>query len=110
MLSTRLRGWLGLLFGLVVGLAIGGAMTVGVLMGRRVVTGGAFSGLEALKLKAMASHGGDNFAIATGPVDDEVEGLFTLDFLTGDLQCFVPNPRTGAVGGWFKVNIAGDFA
>jgi hypothetical protein len=110
MLATRLRGWVGLVFGLMLGLAIGGAMTVGVLLGRRVETAAAFPGFEHLQLKAMASHGGDNFAIATGAVDDEVEGLYTLDFLTGDLQCFVPNPRNGSVGGWFKANIAGDFS
>ena len=35
-----------------------------------------------------------------GPqVDDDVEGLYTLDFVTGDLQCFVINPRNGQFGG-----------
>src|SRR5829696_5803968 len=47
-------------------------------------------------------------ALAAGVVDDEVEGLYTLDFLTGDLQCYVVNPRNGALGGWFKTNVAKD--
>lgn len=51
--------------------------------------------LSELKLKAMASHGNDNFAIATGPVDEDAEGLYTLDFLTGDLNCFVLNVKGG---------------
>ncbi len=37
-------------------------------------------------LNASASHGGETFAMATGPVDADVEGLFMLDFLTGELQ------------------------
>ena len=87
------------------GLAIGGAMTLGVVLGQRSPV--AFPGLADLQLKATATHGSDSFAIATGQIDEDVEGLFTLDFLTGDLQCFVINPRNGAVGGWFKTNVAG---
>jgi hypothetical protein len=99
-----------LIAGLLLGLTIGGAMTVGVLLGQRTNSVAQLPGFEDLRLKAMASHGGDNFAIATGPVDDEVEGLFTVDYLTGDLQCFVPNPRTGGMAGMFKANVANDLA
>lgn len=95
-----------LLAGLALGLLFGGAMTVGVLLGQRGPIVANDSGLGDLQLKAMASHGAENFAIATGPVDDDVEGLFTLDFLTGDLQCFVVNPKNGQMGGWFKANVA----
>jgi hypothetical protein len=99
-----------LAIGLVAGLTLGGAMTLGVLLGVSLSgRGAAVSGLPSLadlKLKAAASHGTDTFAIATGYVDEDVEGLYTLDFLTGDLQCFVVNPRTGATGGWFKANVA----
>src|SRR5436190_12815148 len=102
----RMRAWGMLAVGLVVGLAIGGGMAVGVLLGQRSPAVAAIPGLGDLQLKAMASHGSDTFAIATGPVDEDVEGLFTLDFLTGDLNCFVVNPRNGAMGGWFKANVA----
>jgi hypothetical protein len=106
--GTRTGVWM-LAAGLTVGLTIGGAMTVGVLLGKNSGdkrTSEAAPSFNGLQLKAMASHGGENFAIATGPVDDDVEGLFTLDFLTGDLQCFVINPRNGAMGGWFKTNVS----
>lgn len=96
--------------GLVVGLAIGGAWSAGLWLGNGSSHGGNMIGLEELKLRAMASHGGETFAIATGPVDDTVEGLFTLDYLTGDLQCFVFNPRTYQQGGIFRTNIAKDLA
>ena len=105
----RFRRWGMLVAGMAIGLAIGGAMTAGVVLGRRTaqpVAGAA--NLSDMRLKAMASHGNDSFAVATGVIDDEVEGLYTLDFLTGDLQCYVVNPRNGALGGWFKTNVSKD--
>lgn len=92
--------------GLLIGLAIGGAMTAGVLIGKQSVVPDA--ALAELRLKAAASHGGETFAMATGLIDDGVEGLFCLDYLTGDLSCFVVNPRTGAPGGVFKTNVGAD--
>lgn len=97
--------------GLAVGLAIGGALSAGIWLGADSRgEQAALPNLGELKLQAMASHGAETFAIATGPVDEEVEGLYTLDFLTGDLQCYVINPRTGGLGGWFKTNIAKDLS
>lgn len=104
--GRRFRSWGMLAAGLAVGLTIGGAVAVGVLLGQRGQSAAGMPSLAELKLKASASHGSDTFAIATGNVDEDVEGLFTLDFLTGDLQCFVVNPRNGAMGGWFKTNVA----
>lgn len=97
--------WSLLVAGAVFGLAVGGAITLGVVIGQRHSGSANLLGLEALKLQAAASHGADTFAIATGPVDEEVEGLYTLDFVTGDLQCFVLNSRTGAMAGRFMTNV-----
>ncbi len=109
MLPMRRNQALGMLVaGLAIGLAVGAAMTAGVVLGRRTASTAA-GDLNELRLKALASHGSDSFAIATGIVDDESEGLFTLDFLTGDLQCFVIN-RNLAVTGWFKTNVAKELA
>lgn len=60
---------------------------------------------QGLPLHASTAASSDTMAIATGRIDDDIEGLFTLDFLTGDLQCFVLNPRTGKYVGWFKTNV-----
>lgn len=60
------------------------------------------------KLQAIATHGTDTFAMATGPIDEESEGLYVLDYLTGDLHCWVMNPRTGKFGGVFKHNVWAD--
>lgn len=93
--------------GLAMGLSIGGAMTAGVLIGKQSqpVPDAA---LAELRLKAAASHSGETFAMATGLIDDGVEGLFCLDYITGDLSCFVVNPRTGTPGGVFRTNVVAD--
>ena len=103
--ELRMRAWTLMGIGLVMGLSLGGALMLGVLLGRQNPAGVALPALAELKLKAAASHGTDTFAIATGQVDDEIEGLFTLDFVTGDLQCFVLNSRTGAMAGRFMINV-----
>lgn len=59
-------------------------------------------------LHAVGTTSGETFAIATGAVDENAEGLFILDFLTGELQCWVPNYRTGRFYGRFNTNVAAD--
>jgi hypothetical protein len=93
--------------GLAIGLAIGGALAAGVYLGRETQSPHQ-AALNELRLKASASHGAESFAMATGDIADGVEGLFFLDFLTGDLSCFVINPRTGAPGGIYGTNVAAD--
>ena len=107
--TRRWKSWATLSAGIVIGLAIGGALAAGIWLGKGADRA-PLAELEDLKLQAMASHGGETFAIATGPVDDQVEGLYALDYLTGDLQCWVFNPRTYKLAGWFKTNIAKDLS
>ena len=57
---------------------------------------------------ATASHGNDSFAIATGFIDTSLEGVFFLDFLTGDIQVWVMNPRTGKFFAKFTGNVIAD--
>ncbi len=98
--------------GLVIGLAIGGALAAGVYLGSAYSSSPGDTAHQAalteLRLKASASHGSDSFAMATGEIDNGVEGLFCLDFLTGDLSCFVINPRTGGPGGIYGTNVTAD--
>lgn len=56
-------------------------------------------------LNAATAATGTNMAVATGAVSDDAEGVFFLDFLTGDLQCLVYYPRTGAFGAKFYANV-----
>ena len=108
MFSTmRNRPVLMVFVGLAGGLAVGTGMMIGTLMtlGHRQADG--FRPPETL-LNAVASHGSDTFAMATGPVDSDVEGLFTLCFLTGDLQGWVIYPQSGQFGAHFHRNVIAD--
>jgi hypothetical protein len=92
------------------GFACGAGAVLFVLLGVVIGRIGGYSGQEwhgdvIPKLQAYATHGADTFAMATGPVDEESEGLYILDYLTGDLHCWVMNPRTGKFGGAFKHNV-----
>jgi hypothetical protein len=62
----------------------------------------------ALELSQVSSAAmGSNMAVATGQVSDEAEGVFFLDFLTGDLQCLVYYPRIGTFGARYYTNVQG---
>lgn len=58
-----------------------------------------------LKLMANAASQGKNVSMATGQVADGNEGLYILDHLNGNLQCWVLNPRTNKVGGLYRANV-----
>lgn len=56
-------------------------------------------------LRAATAAMGANMAVATGAVSDDTEGVFFLDFLTGDLQCLVYYPRLGGFGARYYTNV-----
>ncbi len=56
-------------------------------------------------LHASATHSSSSMAVATGKIDQDSEGIFFLDYLTGDLQCWVFYPRTGQFGAKFTTNV-----
>ena len=60
-------------------------------------------------LHATASHGGTNVAVATGPVSEDAEGIYILDYLTGNLGCWVFYPRYQRFGAMFETNINAQF-
>jgi hypothetical protein len=83
---------------LVVGMALGALLTA------------AWHGAtHTPRAMASATHGSENFAIATGLVDDDIEALYFLDFLTGDLRGAVVSRRNAEFTGFFRYNVMGDF-
>ena len=96
-----------MLAGLCVGLLLSLTVTCGMLY-----AWGYFADAETRRLQeelhAVATHGADSMALATGQIDEGVEGLFVLDFITGELTCQVLNPRTGTLGGMFRQNVVVD--
>ena len=59
-----------------------------------------------IPLHASAAANGDNMGVATGPIGEDAEGIFFLDYNTGDLQCLVYYPRVGAFGAHYYTNVA----
>jgi hypothetical protein len=55
----------------------------------------------------MATDRVDSFAIATGALDNEVEAVYFLDFLTGELRAMVLG-KQGKWNGLFTANAAND--
>ena len=79
---------------------IAGGVVLGSLLNRRV---------PPIMVNASATQAHDNFVIATGLVDKGLEGIFFLDFLTGDLKATVVDERRGGFNAFFEYNIAADF-
>ena len=80
-------------------------LAVGVLLGAWL-SGGQQSQFESpLKLHAAAASAGKSVSLATGRLDEDLEALFILDHLNGNLQCWILNVRTSAVGGIYRTNV-----
>jgi len=104
---TKEHPYWSLVVGMGLGLLVGVGMLVGVLTTVMIDNGRAFVRPET-HLHASGSDSGDTMAIATGPIAEGVEGVFFLDFLTGDLSGWVLNRRNGRIGGLYKYNVIGD--
>jgi hypothetical protein len=63
----------------------------------------------SITVNASATQGMDNFAIATGLIEGGVEGLYFLDYLTGDLKAGVISEKNGKFNALFQRNVAKDF-
>ncbi len=59
-------------------------------------------------IHAVATDRIDTFGMATGPVDGDVEAVYFLDFLTGDLKAVVLGKQGGSWNGYFFGNVAAD--
>ncbi len=82
----------------------GGWLTAGVLAGMLVAW--TWPRNEVL---AVATDRHENFAICTGPVDENVEALYYLDYLTGELKAVVINPVSYKFGALFTRSVVADF-
>ena len=90
---------------------VGGLLVVTSLLGTVVgsmlatANGTQAIDLEPLKLEASSAARGKNISLATGAIDESVEGLYILDHLTGDLQCWVVSPKTAKISGIYTANV-----
>jgi hypothetical protein len=93
--------------GLGAGLLIGVGMMIGTLCGVSL-SGNQGGEIPETLLYAEAATRADTMAAATGAIDDSIEGLYTLDFITGELKCFVMYTRpvgNNKFGGHFNANV-----
>ncbi len=75
-----------------------------------VVVGLLLAGLwPQTPLHAVATDRIDTFAMATGPLDEEIEAVYFLDFLTGELRAAALGRQTGKFMAFFKYNVLADF-
>jgi len=58
---------------------------------------------------AVATDRYETFAMATGPVDEEFEAVYFLDFLTGDLRATVLGKMGNAFTAFYTYNVSTDF-
>lgn len=63
------------------------------------------STMPVLPLAAATADSSDSLAMATGLISEDMEGVFFIDFNTGDLQCLVYYPRSRAFGAHFHTNV-----
>lgn len=89
------------------GLFLGLGIAVGAFLSRGMQSGYELQ-LPVTELQAAATDGTDNFVVATGTLSPDVEGVFLLDALSGDLQFTIFNPASGAFNPPFRRNVAVD--
>ncbi len=58
-----------------------------------------------MQLKASTSARGKDLSMATGFISDGVEGLYVLDHISGNLQCWMLSTETGNIGGIYRTNV-----
>ena len=106
-----------IVFTLVLGIVAGVVGATGVVIGMNVASNDEVeqeqtdTGIKwpsLTQLHASASVAGEGFSMATGAVDDDVEGLFILDNLTGDLRGLLLNTRTGKFNSFYSYNVVED--
>lgn len=82
---------------------------IGWQLGRGTDPSAATFTLPATAVEATATQAHDNFVIATGFVDEGLEALYFLDFMTGELKAVVINERGGGFAAMYRRNIMQDF-
>ncbi len=82
-------------------------LLAGIVLG--IVIGLNVAGLwPQVPLHAVATHGQDNFAICTAPMDDDIEAIFILDDATGDLKAACLNVQIRRFNTFFEYNVLRD--
>ena len=93
---------------LALALLIGVFSGLGVYIGNRLAQDRMIQNLPPIELMAGTASRTKSMSMATGLVDNNAEALFVLDHISGNLQCWLLNAKTGQVGGIYTANVASD--
>lgn len=85
------------------------AVAFGVSVGMNLRGRAPMFEMPAMPVDAATAQRYENFAVATGPVDEEIEAFYFLDFLTGALSARAINTRTGEFAAVYQHNVSADF-
>lgn len=96
------HGWTTIWIAIAMVALIGNGLWFAYTLGAR----SANSNDSPLVLRADSAASGKTVSMATGRIDADIEGLFVLDHLTGNLFCSLLSPRTGQQLGLFQTNAA----
>jgi hypothetical protein len=88
----------------IIGVSLG--IAVGAIVG---VLAGSLAGRHEIPVHATATHGQDNYAMATGKLEEDVELVVFLDALTADLKAAAINVRNYKFQAFYSRNIKNDF-
>ncbi len=87
----------------------GSGIRIAVGVGAAFVLGLLSAGYwPSVPLHAVATDRSEGFAMATGYCDEQVEAVYFLDFLTGDLSAAVVSKQTGRFNAYYTYNVTGD--
>jgi hypothetical protein len=88
-------------FGLITGRGIVLGIAIGLIIG--LMAGGLW---PRTPLHASATDRTESIIIATGQVDVDVEAIYILDTVSGELQSLVMSKNAGQFCGFFSINVA----
>jgi len=106
------RNWMiagAIALALLIGLTTG----IGVFVGNKLAQNRAVDSIPPIPQLPLQLHAGTStrtksLSMATGQIDERVEGLFLLDHSSGNLQCWILNSRDGKPTGFYTANVKQD--
>ena len=78
---------------------------VGFWLGQGRVESDPWRTFSETVVHASTASTGNHFALATGLIEEDAEGVFVLDYESGVLKCAVLNHRTGKFAAMFETNV-----
>lgn len=107
-MKNNWKSRLGMMVGAVLGLSciVVLASGIGMYFGSRLAQDRVIANMPPIQLNAATGARTKSMSMATGLIDGNVEGLWILDHVTGNLQCWVLSPRTGLVSGIYRANVS----